>query len=51
VQTLIVVGVVIAVLFLVFAVVQFASRPPRDRSRYDTADSRAGAGWAADTDD
>ncbi|MCP2318391.1 hypothetical protein APR12_003744 [Nocardia amikacinitolerans] len=34
-QTLIVVGVVVVVLFLVFAVVQFASRPPRMESRWD----------------
>ncbi|MEV0031180.1 hypothetical protein [Nocardia sp. NPDC050793] len=34
-QTLIVIGVVAAVLFLVFAVVQFASRPPRMKSRWD----------------
>ncbi|WP_280503120.1 hypothetical protein [Nocardia farcinica] len=40
-QTLIVLGVVVLVLALVFGVVQFASRPPRDESRYKAAASRA----------
>ncbi|WP_156371028.1 hypothetical protein [Nocardia arizonensis] len=37
-QTLIVAGVVAVVLLLVFAVVQFASRPPQDVSRWDSMD-------------
>ncbi|MET7767490.1 hypothetical protein [Nocardia sp. NPDC005366] len=37
-QTLIVLVVVAVVLLLVFAVVQYASRPPRDISRWDDFD-------------
>ncbi|MEU8894535.1 hypothetical protein [Nocardia sp. NPDC048505] len=47
-QTLIVVGVVIGVLVLVFAVVQFASRPPKVRSYWDSKESVAGREWAED---
>lgn len=38
-QTLIVVGVIVVVLLLVTAVVQFASRPPQDVSPWDSMDS------------
>ncbi|MEV0294205.1 hypothetical protein [Nocardia sp. NPDC050710] len=44
-QTLIVVAVVVGVLLLVFAVVQFASRPPVDVSRWDRVDSGDADEW------
>lgn len=39
VQTLIVVGVIAVVLLLVYTVVQYSSRPPRDVSYWDRMDS------------
>jgi hypothetical protein len=41
VEILIVVAVVAVVLFLVIGVVQLASRPPLDRSRWENAEPRA----------
>ncbi|MEU7633839.1 hypothetical protein AB0C34_28320 [Nocardia sp. NPDC049220] len=38
-ETLIVVGVVIVVLGIVIAVVQFASRPPKDPESWDRAEA------------
>lgn len=49
-QTLIVVAAVAVVLLLVFAVIQFASRPPIDESRYSAAASRNGATAGDPTD-
>lgn len=50
VQTLIVIGVVAVVLFLVFAVVQFASRPPRMESRWDDSVPANKGQWGDDGD-
>ncbi|MBP2193980.1 hypothetical protein ACWDYH_15150 [Nocardia goodfellowii] len=47
-QTLIVVGVVVIVLVLVFAVVQFASRPPKVRSYWDSKEPATGRDWVDD---
>ncbi|MEV0250805.1 hypothetical protein AB0H76_29715 [Nocardia sp. NPDC050712] len=47
-QTLIVVGVVIGVLVLVFAVVQFASRPPKVRSYWDSKEPVNTRDWGDD---
>jgi uncharacterized membrane protein len=54
VQTLIVVVVVIVVLAVVVAIVQFASRPPKDERHWDSGDSDAdyeSDGWGEADDD